>query len=891
MSCFCFFVILKSGWEKKSYFRLFFLLAVNFWAFFFFSSQRLLFKEELWLFFFKPYKLPVAEKTIIGSLLGIFFLIIMAAVWQYLSSHQYDKQIIFKVRKNINWKLILFVLAAWLFLNCSGIFIRLSSKDKVNWRGYWIWESGNYEKENLYLIFKKDFNLLFLPSKARIYSLCQSEYRLFVNDNFVGQGGLISNQDIAYYDEWQVEGFLKKGKNNILIECHNPYLNSLTLVRKKGGMIFQFEAEKGFLKRRIVSDSSWQVVVDSHYRPEVVRISGYLGFQQFFDGEHSLDSWQKAEIFEKGSEPILGKMTLRPIPPLELKKTPFVNLIEVGQFRENPKVHSPDLARVIGDGFKVNEMVVKQLPFEVKENQTFLLFDFGKIIVGYPQLALSAKAGTAIDFGFAETLKSDGAPDVAKMVSQADKIVSQPGEFFYRWFQRRAFRYAILIFKDFPEPVTLKEFSVATVNYPTDENESSFDSSDKVLNEIFKVAKYTAKIARQGIIEDCPQRERGQYVGDVRIVSLVNYYNFSDKTLVEKALWDFALSQNGEGFITAISPAGGELFLPDYSAQWISAVWEYYQYVGDRIFLRKIYSYLKKQIEAFANFTDKSGLISSQPKWWVFIDHGDQEKNDGKSISLNIFYLEALRKMALVAEAVDKPADEEEFKRKALRVEESIKKYAWNSKINLYDDCLGEIPCEHFSRQTNTLALEEDLMPNDKIRQTVKRLVSDQSLPMVITPYFNTFVAEALFKNGFGEEALSLLRRYWGGMLARGATTFWETFDPKTGRETAAFGESLAHGWSSGPAYLLPRWVLGVAPLLPGYQRFIVHPFLGNLSFASGKIPVGKDKWIEVSWRRKENVILKLKANFSAEAEVVVSQEKGEKKLVQTPGEFVFEIR
>jgi hypothetical protein len=52
------------------------------------------------------------------------------------------------------------------------------------------------------------------------------------------------------------------------------------------------------------------------------------------------------------------------------------------------------------------------------------------------------------------------------------------------------------------------------------------------------------------------------------------------------------------------------------------------------------------------------------------------------------------------------------------------------------------------------------------------------------TGYGQAYNVAALFEAGHPAAALALVRRYWGSMLERGATTFWESFDPDEPRAT-----------------------------------------------------------------------------------------------------------
>jgi hypothetical protein len=150
-------------------------------------------------------------------------------------------------------------------------------------------------------------------------------------------------------------------------------------------------------------------------------------------------------------------------------------------------------------------------------------------------------------------------------------------------------------------------------------------------------------------------------------------------------------------------------------------------------------------------------------------------------------------------------------------------------------------------------------------------LQKDKNLPIVLTPYFNFFVADALFSNGYSEEAIELIKNYWGAMVKKGAETFWETYVPQTGKESTMFGESLSHGWSSGPAYLLPKWVLGITAVKPVFKEFVFKPCFECVSTAKLTIPVG-DKYIKAEFDLLKNQSVFLEYNFPAKATVILPQ-------------------
>ena len=79
----------------------------------------------------------------------------------------------------------------------------------------------------------------------------------------------------------------------------------------------------------------------------------------------------------------------------------------------------------------------------------------------------------------------------------------------------------------------------------------------------------------------------------------------------------------------------------------------------------------------------------------------------------------------------------------------------------------------------------------------------------MVTPYMYHYYIEALIGCGAKEEALRVMRDYWGGMAKLGADTFWELYNPKNPDESPYGGtivNSYCHAWSCAPAYFLRKY-------------------------------------------------------------------------------------
>jgi hypothetical protein len=131
----------------------------------------------------------------------------------------------------------------------------------------------------------------------------------------------------------------------------------------------------------------------------------------------------------------------------------------------------------------------------------------------------------------------------------------------------------------------------------------------------------------------------------------------------------------------------------------------------------------------------------------------------------------------------------------------------------------------------------------DEVLSHVKQ---DTAQDQQISPYFNISVLDAMTRLGHPRSALDWMRTYWRGMLAEGATSFWESYDLRWPKDTphlslqadgtSGFFVSLAHGWSSGPTAWLREQVLGVRNPSNGYRSVTFRPHLLGLAWARGSV-------------------------------------------------------
>ena len=97
----------------------------------------------------------------------------------------------------------------------------------------------------------------------------------------------------------------------------------------------------------------------------------------------------------------------------------------------------------------------------------------------------------------------------------------------------------------------------------------------------------------------------------------------------------------------------------------------------------------------------------------------------------------------------------------------------------------------------------------------------------------------SLFAYGKGTRAIDEIKQCWGFMISQGATTTWESLDMNADPHHNIHNvvRSYCHGWSACPAWLLPRYVLGIYPVQPGFTETMVEPRMCGIAWAQGSIP------------------------------------------------------
>jgi hypothetical protein len=390
-----------------------------------------------------------------------------------------------------------------------------------------------------------------------------------------------------------------------------------------------------------------------------------------------------------------------------------------------------------------------------------------------------------------------------------------------------------------PGPFDQRSIQQVAVHYPFDDRASEFSSSDETLNKVWELCRYSIKATSYCGLYIDGDRERFPREADSYINQISHYCVDREYTLGRRT----------------------HEFMMTHTSQWtewmlhsVIMAWTDYLYTGNRDSLEEFYDDLKhKTLTALARqdglISTKTGLVDDQLRKAVHYYKGEHVKGkqfrdivdwpnverDGYRFGkintvVNAFHYRAIVLMESIARELGKDSDAEEFAARAALVKKSFNSKLIDPKTGLYLDGEG---IAHSSLHANMFPLALGLVPSEN-KKAVAQFI--RSRGMACSVYGAQYLLESLYAAGEDEYALELMTskevRSWYNMLRVGSTITLEAWDLRFKKNM-----DWNHAWGAAPANIIPRYVLGVRPLEPGFSKVLIQPQPGALKHASGIIP------------------------------------------------------
>ena len=406
-----------------------------------------------------------------------------------------------------------------------------------------------------------------------------------------------------------------------------------------------------------------------------------------------------------------------------------------------------------------------------------------------------------------------------------------------------AFRYALVTVVG-AKPLTLTKLDCDFKYYPVTYR-GTFACSDPLLTRIWYTGAYTAHLCMQEDIWDAPKRDRGLWIGDLQVTGQTINDVFADKFLMEKTIaGGRANAQGGRGMNDA--PMSDVNSIPGYSAAWFGVLADFYRHSGDLPFLRSQHEAIVSLLLFQKTEFDSHKLFVNPLKEWDFCDWAPNYVKDTKETleTTDLFDIYGVRQAVFLLHELGDTKNETLYTAWANDLSIAARNRFADKATGIYGD----------SVQENTMAVYSGVASKYQCKQIYNHILkagtpawkvpsgADLSGSEVISPYYGSFLLRAYAELHENQAGMDFLRRYWGDMLQRKGTTWWECFDPSFSHSMDDVLSkmpylSMCHGWSSGPTSYLTECVLGVQPNSGGYDTVVISPHLGDLTWVAGNVP------------------------------------------------------
>ncbi len=331
---------------------------------------------------------------------------------------------------------------------------------------------------------------------------------------------------------------------------------------------------------------------------------------------------------------------------------------------------------------------------------------------------------------------------------------------------------------------------------------------DKELALIDSASSRTLRNCMQEVPEDGPKRDRRLWLGDLRLQALVNHVTFRRYDLFENGIRLLHSCKDERNMIPGailMNPEPhGSSFVFDYSLIFGKMLFEHCCFSGNLNIGDEFFADAEYQLNFFRNALDEKGNFH-HPGIWTVIDHGLTLDRTTPLIATAIWAAEGV---AELAELLNKPEN------KAERIRNEAEKWRKMLRNNAFDPETGLLRSGHTGQLTwagQIWGILAGVLSPQEGSLILKQFYSRQDMLKPQSPYLMHYFLEACQLCGMEELLFDTVRKYWGGMIRKGADTFWEIYNEDDdfytpyGDGTDPRNNSACHAWSSTPGYFLRK--------------------------------------------------------------------------------------
>ncbi|HEY3761682.1 MAG TPA: family 78 glycoside hydrolase catalytic domain [Verrucomicrobiae bacterium] len=500
-------------------------------------------------------------------------------------------------------------------------------------------------------------------------------------------------------------------------------------------------------------------------------------------------------------------------------------------------------------------------PVSVKEVAPgVFIYDMGQNMVGWCRLKVSGPAGTVVTLRHAETLKPDGEIYLANLRGAlATDNYTLKGKGTETWeprFVSHGFRYVEVT--GYPGKPGLNDLEGRVVNDDVPGN-GDFETSNPLLNQIYRAVVWGVRGNYRSLPTDCPQRdERQGWLGDRSDESRGETFIFDNSDLYAKWLQDMTDAQRPDGSVPDVAPSYWPLYTDNVSWPSTSVIIPetLREQYGDTRIIARHYDSMKAWMDLMSSYVN-NGIISRDKygDWCVppedptLIHSRDPNRNTDTTLIATAYFYRDCNLMENYAAMLGKDDDARHFHALAAEL-----KAAFNDRF--LDRDKGQ-----YSNGTQTscvLPLAFGLVPDDMRQKIFNHLVD--KIENVTHGHIGTgliggqFLMRVLTDNGREDLAYTIASQKdypgWGYMMEHGATTIWELWNGNTADPTMNSGNHVMLVGDLVIWFYEDLAGIQCDPAATGFKHIIMHPMpVGDLTHvkATHNSPYGL---ISSEWHR-----------------------------------------
>ena len=675
-------------------------------------------------------------------------------------------------------------------------------------------------------LFRKEFVVAGTIQRATLYASARGLFELRVNGQRVGTDVFAPEwtdyDRRIHYRAYEVTELLGSGRNALAATLGDGWWSGYvgwqeTRARYgslENSLLVQLEIELADGQRiTINSDGSWTCNTGPMLASDFM-----MG--ETYDARRERPGWDRADF--AGQDWLSAREATPPAVPLVAQRSEPVQIVET---------------------------FVPQAVNEIRPG--VFLYDLGQNISGWVRLRVAAPAGTRITLRHGERLNPDGTlyTENLRRAKATDVYICRGGgvESYEPHFTFHGFQYVELT--GLPSAPDKDAVTGCVVRSATPDA-GKFECSHPGVNRLWLNGLWSQKDNFLSVPTDCPQRdERLGWMGDAQVFLRTASYNMNVAAFFTKWMIDVEDAQTPEGIFPDTAPRlrEGENFIGlgnlGGSAGWADAgviipytIWRVY---GDRRILERHYAAMVKWVDWIARH-NPNGLrvnqLANNYGDWLCLpsDTSFGTHSPMKNLLATAYWADDCTKLARIARELGQADDARRFQVMFEHIRAAFQKEWLESDGRITTD----------TQTGYLLALAFDLLPNNLRAAAVEHLVNNlKSLDWHLSTGFIgiSHLNPQLTLAGHAETAYRLLLRddypSWLYPVKHGATTIWERWNGWT-QADGFFNpqmNSFNHYSLGSVGEWLFRQVAGIEldDATPGFQRFVLHPFIGDgLDFA-----------------------------------------------------------